>query len=55
MIPLDLWLRAFLGSQVPGGNLIILGVILIFASLFLKHGIYGAILSLKSSLARRKS
>lgn len=55
VIPLDLWLRAFLGSQVPGGNLIILGVILIFASLFLKHGIYGAILSLKSSLARRKS
>jgi branched-chain amino acid transport system permease protein len=55
VVPLDLWLRAFVGSKLPGGNLLVLGIILILASLFLKQGIYGAIVSLKASLMRSKS
>ena len=55
VVPLDLWLRAFIGSKVPGGNLLVLGIILILASLFLKQGIYGAIVSIKASMMRSKS
>ena len=55
VVPLDLWLRAFIGSKLPGGNLLVLGIILILASLFLKQGIYGAIVSIKASMMRRKS
>jgi branched-chain amino acid transport system permease protein len=54
IVPLDLWLRAFVGGKFPGGNLLILGVILILASLFLKKGIYGAFNTLKSSLQKDK-
>lgn len=50
VVPLDLWLRAFIGSQLPGGNLLVLGIILILAALFLKQGIYGAIVSIKMSI-----
>lgn len=50
IVPLDLWLRAFIGSKLPGGNLLVLGIILIFASLFLKQGIYEALMSLKATL-----
>lgn len=54
IVPLDLWLRAFIGGKLPGGNLLVLGVILIFASLFLKQGIHGAIKSAWALLMRRK-
>lgn len=53
IIPLDLWLRAYLSSQVPGGSLVVLGVILMLAALFLKHGIYGALISLYQATRRR--
>jgi branched-chain amino acid transport system permease protein len=55
IVPLDLTLRAYIGSKLPGGNLLVLGIILIFASLFLKQGIFGAIMSIKASMMRRKS
>ena len=55
VVPLDLWLRAYIGSKVPGGNLLVLGIILILASLFLKQGIYGAIVSIKAKIMRSKS
>lgn len=42
IIPLEMQLRAHLGSALPGTNLIVLGVILILCSLFLKKGIVGA-------------
>ena len=54
IVPLDLWLRAYVGSKFPGGNLLILGVILILAALFLKKGIYGAFVALASSLKKNK-
>jgi len=55
IVPLDLTLRAYIGSKLPGGNLLVLGIILILASLFLKQGIYGAIGSIKASIMRSKS
>ncbi len=54
IVPLDLWLRAFIGGKLPGGNLLVLGIILILASLFLKQGMHGAIQSLWAFLMRRK-
>jgi branched-chain amino acid transport system permease protein len=43
IIPLESMLRAELGGAVPGANLIVLGIILILTSLFLKRGIIGAL------------
>ena len=43
MVPLDNWLRAHFGTEVPGSNLIVLGSILVLASLFLKRGLVGAV------------
>lgn len=43
VIPLENWLRAELGGALPGANLIVLSVCLILASLFMKHGIVGAL------------
>ena len=54
IVPLDLWLRAFIGGKLPGGNLLVLGIILILASLFLKQGMHGAIKATWASLMRRK-
>lgn len=52
IIPLDLTLRAYIGGKFPGGNLLILGIILVFSALFLKKGIHGALASLKAKLFR---
>jgi branched-chain amino acid transport system permease protein len=43
VIPLEGWLRVKLGSAVPGSYLIALGVILVFASLFMRRGLVGMI------------
>ncbi|MGI4951245.1 MAG: branched-chain amino acid ABC transporter permease [Janthinobacterium lividum] len=43
VIPLESWLRATLGGVLPGANLIVLSICLILASLFMKHGIIGAL------------
>jgi branched-chain amino acid transport system permease protein len=43
MVPLDNWLRAHFGTEVPGSNLIVLGSILVLASLFLTRGLVGAV------------
>ena len=40
-----------IGGDIPGGHLIVLGAILIAASLFLKRGIVGAVLA---ALRRRR-
>lgn len=55
IVPLDLTLRAYIGGKFPGGNLLILGVILILCALFLKGGIYGALASIKAAMSRRNS
>lgn len=43
IVPLESWLRAELGGIAPGANLIVLSILLLLASLFLKRGIVGAI------------
>jgi branched-chain amino acid transport system permease protein len=45
IMPLDYWLRAVIGSAVPGGGQIVLGVLLIISALFMKRGINGALRS----------
>jgi hypothetical protein len=35
-----------MAASVPGGNLIVLGVILILTALYLRHGIFGALMAL---------
>ena len=44
VIPLENLLRAELGGWIPGGNLIVLGAILILTAMFLKRGLFGALL-----------
>lgn len=46
LIPLENLLRAELGASVPGGNLIVLGIILVLTALYLRRGVVGAIESL---------
>ena len=53
LIPLDYWLRAFIGSAIPGGNLIVLGAILILGSLFMKKGVVGAVRQASAAWRRR--
>lgn len=52
VIPLDYWLRANVGSDIPGGSQIVLGAILIFAALFLRRGLYGGLQTLATRLRR---
>lgn len=54
VIPLDYWLRAHVGSEIPGGSQIVLGAILIFAALFLRRGIYGGLETLWTRLRRAR-
>jgi branched-chain amino acid transport system permease protein len=51
IVPLESWLRGAIGGDIPGGHLIVLGAILVAASLFLKRGIVGAVLA---ALRRRR-
>jgi branched-chain amino acid transport system permease protein len=43
IVPVESWLRGALGGEIPGGHLIILGLVLVCASLFLKRGVVGAV------------
>ena len=45
VVALENILRAQLGGSIPGGNLIVLGFILIATALFLRRGLYGALAS----------
>lgn len=45
IIPLENTLRATFGADLPGANLIVLGVLLMATSLFLKRGIMGALVT----------
>jgi branched-chain amino acid transport system permease protein len=51
IVPLESWLRGAIGGDIPGGHLIVLGAVLVAASLFLKRGIVGAVLA---ALRRRE-
>lgn len=50
IIPLDYWLRNYVGSGIPGGSQIVLGAILIFAAMFLRRGINGGLETLWTRL-----
>jgi branched-chain amino acid transport system permease protein len=52
IVPLEAWLKTQLGTQFPGASLIVLGALLVIASLYLKHGVWGAIVGLKERLQR---
>lgn len=50
IIPLENYLRAELGGLVPGSNLIVLGVILVLTALYLRRGIFGALVAMRDRL-----
>ena len=52
IIPLENWLRATLGGFAPGLSVVVLGAVLILASLFLKQGIVGAARQLAGRVRR---
>ncbi len=54
IVPLENYLRGALGGLVPGGHLIVLGLILVIAALFLKRGLVGEAIRL-ARRARRSS
>jgi branched-chain amino acid transport system permease protein len=54
IIPLESYLRAWLGGDIPGGHLIVLGAVLVLAALFLKRGIVGAFEALVRRMRRPK-
>jgi branched-chain amino acid transport system permease protein len=41
IIPTESWLRAQLGGGLPGMHLVVLGFVMLFAALFMRHGIAG--------------
>ena len=53
IVPLENFLRGWLGGDIPGGHLIILGAILVIASLFLKRGVVGALIAAHRRWGRR--
>ena len=53
VIPVESWLRAEFGGLAPGADVIVLSVVLILASLFLKRGVMGALQSGLDRLWRR--
>jgi branched-chain amino acid transport system permease protein len=53
VVPLENFLRGSIGGDIPGGHLIVLGAILVMASLFLKRGIVGALLAAQRRWGRR--
>ncbi|HTE92105.1 MAG TPA: branched-chain amino acid ABC transporter permease [Bradyrhizobium sp.] len=55
IVPLENYLRGALGGDIPGGHLIILGAILVAASLFLKRGVVGAVLGVARRMRQRRS
>lgn len=46
VVPLEAFLRAWLGAAVPGANLVVLGAILVLAALFFRQGLAGALVRL---------
>jgi branched-chain amino acid transport system permease protein len=54
IVPLENFLRGWLGGDIPGGHLIVLGAVLVIASLFLKRGIVGAVLGAARRIRGRR-
>ena len=43
IVPLESWLRALVGGTTPGLHLILLGLVMLLAALFMRRGVAGAI------------
>ena len=54
IVPVENFLRGTLGGLIPGGHLIVLGIVLVCASLFLKRGIVGAFMGIMHRIHNRK-
>jgi branched-chain amino acid transport system permease protein len=50
IIPAENWLRATLGGGWPGLHLVVLGVVMLLAALFMRRGVHGAIDALRIRL-----
>lgn len=55
VVPLESELRANLGGMVPGGNLIVLGLVLMLTALFLRRGVVGAARATARRARRRRA
>lgn len=55
IVPLETWLRSEFGGRIPGANLIVLGLILVLASRFMKHGISSVATTALALVRRRPS
>lgn len=53
IVPVESYLRAVLGGEWPGTHLIVLGVVMLLAALFMRHGVAGALDSLWRRWRRR--
>lgn len=53
IVPVENYLRANLTSAWPGADLVVLGIVMVLAALFLKRGIVGAAMDLAGALRRR--
>ena len=54
IVPLENFLRGWLGGDIPGGHLIVLGAVLVIASLFLKRGVVGALIAANRRVRGRR-
>jgi branched-chain amino acid transport system permease protein len=55
IIPLESWLRARFGGSDPGLHLILLGVVMLLAALFMRRGIEGAIDHWRQRIKHRRN
>lgn len=52
VVPLENLLRAEVGARLPGGNLIVLGIILMLTARFFRHGLMGGLRALARQVRR---
>jgi branched-chain amino acid transport system permease protein len=53
IVPVESYLRAVLGGEWPGTHLIVLGLVMLLAALFMRHGVAGALDGLWQRWRRR--
>ena len=54
IVPFENWLRAGLGRSLPGVSLVILGLLMVLAALFMKRGVMGVVEDLLKRRGRGK-
>ena len=53
IIPTETWLRATLGGTLPGMHLVLLGLLMLLAALFMRKGVVHAVETLWKRLRHR--